>query len=89
MKVITLSEFKNQVALLPPQEAKEVLRRARVYVLREKFDQCQACGSQTPGGKKYCNKACKQKAWRARRKESANSSLNAHRKSQDECATNI
>ena len=89
MKVLTLFEFKNQVAQLPPQEAKEVLRRARVYISRETFDQCQACGRQTLGGKKYCNKACKQKAWRTRRKESANSRQNAHRKPQDERATNI
>ena len=68
MKVLTLFELKNQVAQLPPQEAKEVLRRAGVYISRETFDQCQACGHQTLGGKKYCNKACKQKAWRTRRR---------------------
>ena len=68
MNILTLTEFKNTLAQLPPSEAKDILSRARVYILRPKFDKCQACTAPTTGGKKYCNGSCKQKAWRSRRK---------------------
>lgn len=77
MSVQTLSEFKNSYTQLPPNERTEVLRRARVHILRQKFNQCQSCGDPTENGKKYCDNACKQKAWRMRQKNQTDLSLNS------------
>jgi ferredoxin len=69
---MSLYEFKTHVSQLPKKDQAQILDQARVIVARSKIDHCEGCG-QIPlttwrGSRRYCNNACKQKAWRSRRK---------------------
>jgi hypothetical protein len=69
--MMTIFQFQKQVSSLPVQSQKDILDRARVQVVNKAVDACEGC-RQIPliawrGNRKFCNNACKQKAYRQRK----------------------
>lgn len=67
----TMYQFQSAVKKLSPAAQKKVIERARVVVKDEPCKACQNC-KQIPMMKwrldrKYCSRACKQKAYRERK----------------------
>jgi hypothetical protein len=70
--VMTIFEFQKMTSTLNPYALKSVLSRARVSITSRPVEACEHC-KQIPlttwkPGRRFCNNACKQKAWRVRRK---------------------
>ena len=68
---VSFFEFKNIVKKLKPETLDDVLRRARVVIKNPSVERCEFC-KQIPliawrGNRKFCNNACKQKAYRNRK----------------------
>lgn len=69
----TVYQFQSAVKKLSPTAQKKVIERARVIVEDEPVEACQHC-KQLPLttwriGRKYCTRACKQKAYRERKEK--------------------
>lgn len=70
--IMTIEEYKNMYKSLPTDYArKSVVSRTRVIVTSEPVTRCENC-QQMPlmawrGDRRYCSKACKQKAYRQRK----------------------
>ena len=69
--VLTIYEFQKLTKSLNDYALKSVLDRARVVVTSEPVEACQHC-KQIPlvawrGDRRYCSRACKQKAYRQRK----------------------
>jgi hypothetical protein len=68
---VSILEFKTIVSKLSPAALDDVLKRARVVVENPKAERCEFC-KQIPlmswrRDRRYCNNACKQKAYRQRK----------------------
>jgi hypothetical protein len=68
---VSFFEFKSIVQRLKPATLEDVLKRARVVVKNPNVERCEYC-KQIPlilwrAGRRYCNNACKQKAYRQRK----------------------
>lgn len=69
--MMNIYQFQKTISGLSTTKQKEILDRARVVVENPKIEKCEGCG-QLPllnwrSSRKYCNNACKQKAYRARK----------------------
>jgi hypothetical protein len=69
--VLSFTEFQRVFETASPYAKKDLVRRARVVITVEPVEGCQQCG-QIPlivwrADKRYCSKACKQKAYRVRK----------------------
>ena len=72
--VLTFTEFQRVFQAATPYAQKDIIKRARVIITVEPVEACQQCG-QIPlmvwrADKRYCSKACKQKAYRLRKEKS-------------------
>ena len=70
---MSIYEFKDHIKNLPEAERESVLQRARIRIENPKIGACEGC-HQIPlikwrRSRRYCNNACKQKAWRSRQHE--------------------
>jgi hypothetical protein len=70
---VSFFDFKIIAKRLSPAALEDVLQRARVVVSNPEVERCDYC-KQIPltrwrGGRKYCNRACKQKAYRQRKEK--------------------
>jgi hypothetical protein len=68
---VSFFEFKSIVQKLNPKSLDDVLHRTRVVVQNPKVDRCEFC-KQIPlmpwrRDRKFCSRACKQKAYRQRK----------------------
>jgi ferredoxin len=68
---VSFLEFKNIVKRLKPETLDDVLQRARVVIKNPNVERCEFC-KQIPlipwrAGRKFCTRACKQKAYRQRK----------------------
>ena len=70
---MTIYQFKDHIKNLPEAERESVLQRARIRIENPVVEVCAGCHkipvSSWRRSRKYCNNACKQKAWRNRNKE--------------------
>jgi len=68
---LTIYQFQKQISKLSSADQKAILDRAVVVVKSPVVERCGFCGQiplkQWRRSKKYCNNACKQKAWRSRK----------------------
>ena len=70
---MTIYQFKDHIKNLPEAERDAVLEKARVFLESPKVEACEGC-HQIPlikwrRSRRYCNNACKQKAWRDRKEK--------------------
>lgn len=71
--VLSFQEFQRAFETATPYAKKNLVRRARVVITVEPVEACQHCG-QIPlvvwrADRRYCSKACKQKAYRTRKEK--------------------
>jgi hypothetical protein len=69
--VVSIFEFQKIVAKLNPYALEDVLKRARVVINNQAVERCEYC-KQIPlmpwrRDRKFCSRACKQKAYRQRK----------------------
>lgn len=71
--VLSFPEFQRVFNAATPYAKKDLVRRARVVITVEPVEACQHC-HQIPlivwrADRRYCSKACKQKAYRERKEK--------------------
>ena len=71
--IVSIFEFQKIVAKLNPYALEDVLKRARVVINNQAVERCEHC-KQIPltpwrAGRKFCTRACKQKAYRERKEK--------------------
>ena len=69
--VLSFTEFQRVFKAATPYAQKDIIKRARVIITVEPVEACQQC-HQIPlvawrADRRYCSKACKQKAYRQRK----------------------